>query len=485
MKEAIKGLKPESLWNYFYELNQVPRESKNEKAAIEWTASVAKKLGLSYKIDKVGNIVISKPASKGKEKATPVVLQGHIDMVCEKNADVIHDFSKDPIQLVRDGEYIRAAGTTLGADNGIGVATALAVLSDKSLVHPPIEALFTIDEETGLTGAVSLEPGFVQGKILLNCDSEEDGVLYVGCAGGKDTEVTFDIDWQKAPVGSQAIAVKLSGLRGGHSGLEIHQGHANALKQLNRIIWKAAEQFKFSLFYIDGGTKHNAIPRDAEYCLLIDGKSADPFKQFIADCETMLKGEFKQIEPKLKLTAEAISDYPEKVFSPEFQSRLLNFLYAIPHGVKKMSHDIPGLVETSTNAAIVRTKDDQVSLLTSQRSSVASEIVGIADKVKATGLLAGGKVRQSTGYPAWAPNMQSKILGLMKSVHKDLFGKEPDVKAIHAGLECGIIGEKYEGMDMISFGPTLKAVHSPDERVEVATVEKFWQLLLEVLKQIE
>ena len=485
MKEAIKGLKPESLWNFFYGLNQIPRESKHEKGAIEWIASVAKKLGLPYKIDKVGNIVVSKPASKGKEKATPVVLQGHVDMVCEKNAGVIHDFSKDPIELVRDGEYIRAAGTTLGADNGIGVAAALSVLADKSLIHPPLEALFTIDEETGLTGAVSLEPGFVQGKILLNCDSEEDGVLFVGCAGGKNTEVTFDIDWQKAPVGLQAVAVKITGLRGGHSGLEIHQGHANAVKELNRVIWKAAEKLKFSLFYNDGGTKHNAIPRDAEYRLLIDKKSADILKQFVADSENILKNEFKQIEPNLKLSVEVIPNYPENVFSPEFQNRLLNFLYAIPHGVRKMSPDIPGLVETSTNAAIVHTQDNQISLLTSQRSSVASEIVEIADKVKAIGLLAGGKVKQDAGYPAWAPNMQSKILSLMKSTHKDLFGKEPDVQAIHAGLECGIIGEKCEGMDMISFGPTLKAVHSPDERAEIATVEKFWQLLLEVLKRIE
>lgn len=485
MKDVIKGLKPESLWNYFYELDQVPRESKHEKEAIEWCVSVAKELGLSYKVDKVGNIVISKPASAGKENAMPVIIQGHIDMVCEKNRGIVHDFSKDPIKLVRDGEYIKADQTTLGADNGIGVAAALAVLADKSLFHPPLEALFTVDEETGLTGANALEPGFIKGKILLNCDSEEDDTLYVGCAGGKDTDIFFEINWQKAPKAAMPLSIKLTGLKGGHSGLEIDKGHANALKQLNRILWKAAEQFDFNIFHISGGSKHNAIPREAEYQLLISNKHFDAFKNFIGECESILKSEFKNIEPNLKLSIDSINEYPEKVFSTEFQKRILNFLYAIPHGVKKMSHDIPGLVETSTNAAIVRTQGNQVSVLTSQRSSVASEIVGIADKVKATGLLARGTVQQSTGYPAWSPNMNSGILKLMKSTYADLFGSEPKVKAIHAGLECGIIGEKFDGMDMISFGPTLKAVHSPEECVEIATVEKFWKLLIEVLKRIQ
>ncbi|MFA5729373.1 MAG: aminoacyl-histidine dipeptidase [Candidatus Neomarinimicrobiota bacterium] len=485
MKAVIEGLKPESLWRYFAELSRIPRESKNEAAVMTWIESVSKKLNLSYKKDEVGNIVISKPASPGYENRTPVVLQGHVDMVCEKNSDTIHDFQKDQIELVRDGEYMRANGTTLGADNGIGVAAALAVLEDKTLAHPPLEALFTIDEETGLTGANFLKPGFVKGKILLNGDSEEDGALYVGCAGGKQTDVVFDIAWEKAPQDKVAVALKISGLLGGHSGLDIDQGRANAIKQLNRIVWKIAETTCIRLSYLDGGSKHNAIPREATYRILVAASDLEKLTKDLAGFEMMLNNEYKGVERGIKLTVEKLTEYPTQVFTKEFQARVLNCLYAIPHGVKRMSPSIKGLVQTSTNAAIVRTVDNQIRILTSQRSSIASEIQGVADKVTACGRLAGAEVTQGGGYPSWTPNMDSKILALMKNVYADLFGVEPHVKAIHAGLECGIIGATSPGMDMISFGPTILGAHSPDERVEIKTVENFWRLLVETLKRIE
>ena len=484
MKTVINGLKPQLLWDYFYQISQMPRESKHEEKVVEWLIGVAKDLQLPYKKDAVGNIVISKPATPGYEKATGVVLQGHVDMVCEKNKGTDHDFRKDPIQLVRDGDWIRAGGTTLGADNGIGVAAALAALADKDLVHPPLEGLFTIDEETGLTGANALTSDFVQGRILVNCDSEEDGALYVGCAGGKDSEMFFEIDWQAAPSGKKAVAAKITGLKGGHSGLEIHVGRANAIMQLNRVIWNAAKKFDLNLYDIDGGSKHNAIPREADFKLLVDSRQLDAFKALLAEYEAILQNEFKGVEDKIKIVVEELNEYPQKVFTAKLQETLLHFLYVIPHGVQAMSHAIPGLVETSTNMAIIRTEKNEVRVLTSQRSSVATEILDIAAKVASTGVLAGAKIRQGLGYPSWQPNMDSKILKFMKETYKSLYGSYPEVKAIHAGLECGIIGEKYNGMDMISFGPTIMGAHSPDERVEIKTVAKFWELLVEVLARL-
>jgi dipeptidase D len=483
MKDAIKGLKPEALWSYFYELTRIPRESKNETQVIEFLIEFARKHQLQYKKDKTGNVVISKPGTTRAENAPGVVLQGHVDMVCEKNSDVKHDFRHDPIRMKRVGGFIKAEGTTLGSDNGIGVAAALAVLADKSLVHPPLEAVFTVDEETGLTGANALTTDFVKGRILLNLDTEEDGALYVGCAGGKDTEIFLPTEWGSAPVDRQAVLIRLKGLQGGHSGLDIDKGRANAVKQLSRVIWKAAEKFELRLFKLAGGNKHNAIPRETDAGLLVNEADLAQFKNFIRNFAGTLQNEFKATDSGLQISVEA-TNYPEKVLSKSFQDILLNLIYALPHGVKKMSFEIEGLVETSTNLAVVKTDAELVSILTSQRSSVASEIEDIADKVKATGLLAGGKVRQGTGYPAWQPNMKSKILKFMKETYKDLYGAEPEVKAIHAGLECGIIGEKFSGMDMISLGPTILGAHSPDERVEIETVEKFWDLLVEVLKRL-
>jgi len=483
MKYVFEGLKPETLWRYFYELNQIPRESRHEADAAKYIIRVATELGLPCKQDEAGNVLVTKPASPGCENKPTVCIQGHLDMVCEKNSGTEHDFRKDPIKMKIDGDFIRAEGTTLGADNGIGVATALSVMAAKDMVHPPMEFLFTIDEETGLTGANALKPGFVTASILINGDSEADGALYVGCAGGKDTKITLAIEWEDAPAGYIPLSIKLTGLKGGHSGLDIALGRGNANKLLNRILWNANEKFNFRLSAVSGGSKHNAIPREAEATVSVDPKDVAGFKALIAEYESIFINEYNDIEPELKIVVENFVK-PEKVFTKEFQYRLFNMIYTIPHGVVAMSHAIPDLVETSTSLAIVSTEGDNISVLTSQRSSVESAKNDIADKVKASGLLAGGKVHQGGGYPGWNPNMNSAILKFMKNTYKDLYGSEPAVKAIHAGLECGIIGETVPGMDMISFGPTIMHPHSPDEVLEIQTVEKFWNLLKETLARI-
>lgn len=385
--------------------------------------------------------------------------------------------------MLIDGDYVRADGTTLGADNGIGVAAALTVMASKDLTHPPLEFLFTIDEETGLTGANALQPGFVTADILINGDSEEDGALYIGCAGGKDTEIKLTIEWINAPAGYQPLQIKLTGLKGGHSGLDIALGRANANKLLNRLLWNADDRLDFHLVSVSGGSKHNAIPREAEAVLVVRPDDLDKLKALITNYVQIFKEEYNGIESAIKIVATETGQ-PQKVFSKDFQSRFLNLIYALPHGVVAMSHAIPDLVETSTSLAIIKTDEKSISVLTSQRSSVETAKIDIADKVKATGLLAGGAVHQGGGYPGWKPNMDSKILEIMKSAYKDLYGKTPEVKAIHAGLECGIIGETVPGIDMISFGPTIKNPHSPDEVVEIGTVEKFWSLLVETLKRI-
>ena len=483
MEYVFEGLKPATLWRYFYELNQVPRESKHEAEAAQYIIKVARELGLPYKQDEVGNVVVTKSATPGHEDKPTVCLQGHLDMVCEKNSGTEHDFRKDPINMKIDGGFVRADGTTLGADNGIGVATALAVMADKDMVHPPMEFLFTIDEETGMTGANGLKPGFVTASILINCDSEEDGALYVGCAGGKDTEITLAIDRENTPADFTAFTVKLTGLKGGHSGLDIALGRANANKLLNRVFWNANEKYDFRLSAFSGGSKHNAIPREADATVLVNPKDVSGFKTLITKFEKIFTEEYNGIEAGIKIVVEE-TPKPEKVFTREFQTGLLNLLYALPHGVVAMSPAIPDLVETSTSLAIVRTEEAKIVILTSQRSSVETAKNDISDKVKATGLLAGGNVHQGGGYPGWKPNMDSNILKYMKTTSADLYGKEPEVKAMHAGLECGIIGETIPGIDMISFGPTIMNPHSPDEVLEIKTVEKFWNLLKETLKRI-
>lgn len=478
------GLKPAKLWRYFYELNQIPRESRHESQAAQWIIKVAKELKLLYKQDDAGNVLVSKPATAGHEDKPTVCLQGHLDMVCEKDSGTEHDFRKDAIKMKIDGDYVRAEGTTLGADNGIGIAAALTVMEDSEMIHPPLEFLFTIDEETGLTGANALKPGFVTADFLINCDSEEEGVLYVGCAGGKDTEINLPIAWTDTLGDTDLYEIKISGLRGGHSGLDIHLGRGNANQLLNRLLWNAQHSLSFNLAHLSGGSKHNAIPREASVKVAVAQKDAAEFKAIVQKYEQIFKDEYQGIESGIRITVSPLSESLSRVFSSDFQQKLLNLVYVIPHGVQSMSTAIPDLVETSTSLAIIRTESDRVQLLTSQRSSVETAKDDIADKVKAAGLLAGGKVTQGAGYPGWNPNMDSKILQLMKTIYQQLYNKAPAVKAIHAGLECGIIGETVPGMDMISCGPTIKNPHSPGEIVEIASVEKFWNLLRETLKKI-
>jgi dipeptidase D len=483
LKSVIEGLKPELVWDHFYEISQIPRESGNEEAVGQYIISVAERNNLKYKKDQVGNIIVSCPASRGKEDRPSVVLQNHIDMVCEKNNDTVHDFAIDPIKLIIDGEWMKADGTTLGADNGIGVCCALALMDDNSLEHPPLEMLFTVDEETGLTGAVELTSDFVESRLLLNLDSEEEGAFYIGCAGGQHTILRLPIKWQDRSRDFKSVKISIGGLKGGHSGLNISDGFGNSVKLLARVLYELGQKVDFELSAIDGGNKHNAIPRESEATISFDPKSEQPVTAVINQMNTAIKDELRFSDKGVFLKMESTNDV-QKVFSKDTQKKIVNFLHAVPHGVMAMSHAVQGLVETSTNMAIVETQENQLELLTSQRSSLASSIIDIADKVKALGELAGFEIEQGGGYPAWQPNPESHLLALAKEVYESMYNQTPEVKAIHAGLECGIIGEKYAGMDMLSFGPTIQGAHSPDERVEIAAVENCWKFLLEFLKKI-
>jgi dipeptidase D len=484
MSNPIEGLKPEGVWKYFAEISKIPRGSKNEKQIAAYVMQKAKEFGLEAKQDKYMTVVVRKPASPGYENKPMICLQGHLDMVCEKNKDKVHDFEKDPIELVREGNILRANGTTLGADNGVAVATNLAIMEDKSLVHGPLEFLFTIDEETGLTGASNLKPGFIQSKILMNLDSEEEGELYVGCSGGKNTIGFWKLSYENSPGKSVAAIVRVKGLKGGHSGLEIDKGRGNSLKIINRALI-ALTDLGARLVIIEGGNKSNAIPREAEALVFLPAAKLNQAKKAVAAFNAVAKAELASVEPDLVVELEVKKDIKKgKVIKKQQQSLLMKTIAGLPHGVIKMSADIAGLVETSTNVAVIRTEKGKITLTTSQRSSVASEILEICQSVVSVFELGGAKVHTTDGYPGWKPNLASPILKLAKTTYQQLYGKEPAVKAIHAGLECGIIGEKYPGIDMVSFGPTLQAVHSPDEKIYIDTVDKFWKFLLGILKNV-
>ncbi|MDP4174306.1 MAG: aminoacyl-histidine dipeptidase [Bacteroidota bacterium] len=484
MGKILGGLRPELLWNHFEEICNRPHPSRKEGKLSEYIVSVGKRNNLETLTDEFGNVLIRKPATKGKENLKTAVLQGHLDMVPEKNNDVKHDFESDPIQPYIDGEWVKAKGTTLGSDNGIGVAAALAVVESKDLEHGPLEFLFTLDEETGLNGAQALKPGFLKASVLLNLDSEEEGALYIGCAGGKSTFAEFNFSKEDAPSGSQFFQIKVTGLKGGHSGLDIAEGRGNSIKIVSRLLWNLCRNFGVRLAELNGGSKHNAIPRESFATVAVPSSSVDAFSKYVNDFNSIIKKELATNEPNLKVEALKSSDTNVKVMDKLTQDRLLGALYSAPHGVITMSPDIKGLVETSTNLAIVKTEDSTVSITTSQRSSVETEKDDAANMVYAVFSLAGAKVNQGDGYPGWKPNIKSPVLGVLQTTYKKLYGTDPEVKAIHAGLECGIINERYPDMDMISFGPTIIGAHSPDERVKIDTVEKFWDLLKEVLKNI-
>ncbi len=483
MGEKLGQLKPELLWNHFEEICKIPHPSRKEEKLAQYIVSFAKKNNLESARDEFGNVVIRKAATPGKENLIPIVLQGHLDMVAEKNSDVTHDFDKDPIQCYVDGDWVKAKGTTLGADNGIGVAAGLAVMESKDLEHGPIEALFTLDEETGLFGAQALKPGFLNGKILMNLDSEEDGALYIGCAGGQTTLAKFKYELKDVPEKTIALEIKISGLKGGHSGLDINTGRGNAIKLMTRLLHELNYTFGIRLVSINGGSKHNAIPRETFAIIRVTKKFAAETLAYIERYNKIVKAELTTVEPDLTVTV-AETRSKTKVMDKTTTKNMIDSLYAVPNGVIKMSADIPGLVETSTNLAVVVTKGKKVEATLSQRSSVESEKHDISNSIAAFFKLAKAEVVQGDGYPGWKPDIHSPVLVTMKNVYRQIYGNDPAVKAIHAGLECGIIKERYPEMDMISFGPTLMDVHSPAEKIQISTVEKFWNLLTTVLRNI-
>jgi dipeptidase D len=485
MSEAIEGLKPELFWRYFAEISRIPRPSKHEARIAGYVLETAAKLGLAARRDGCGNVVVKKPASPGREGVPGICLQSHLDMVCEKNADKVHDFLEDPIELVREGAVITANGTTLGADNGVGVATSLAIMADRSLVHGPLELLFTVEEETGLTGALNLSPELLESRTLLNLDSEEEGALYVGCAGGKDTFASWTPALEAAPAGTAALVLSVKGLKGGHSGLEIDKGLGNAIKILNRGLLRLAGAGA-RLSSIDGGNMRNAIPRECRALLFLPKENLTQAKAMVAELDSTFRGELGSVDPDLVVSL-TLADGTQTgmVLGADDQQRLCRTIAALPSGVQHMSADIPGLVETSSNVSVITTTPTEITLVTSQRSSVASRLTEIVGSVEAILVLGGGRVEISGGYPGWKPDLGSAILGVAKGCYRSLYGKDAEVKAIHAGLECGIIGERIPGMDMISFGPTLESVHSPDEKIYIESVGRFWHFLVAILGAME
>ena len=480
---GIENLEPNLVWKHFNEIRKIPRCSKHEEKIREYIVNFAKKQGLKTKVDHVGNVVILKPATSGMANKPTVILQGHMDMVCEKNSDVNFDFSKDPIQLKITGDLLTANGTTLGADNGIGLAISLAILEDKTVRHGPIESLYTIDEETGLTGAFAMKPDILTGKIMLNLDSEDFGVITVGCAGGGDSTLELPIHMQPVIGGAEHIVIKVFGLRGGHSGVDIHEQRGNAIKILTRLLWKASQKCDFFLFDIKGGDKHNAIPREAYAKLTIETKNKKTFITELKVEEKNIYEEIKPIDPDFKVDVQSCES-PKTTLDKPSQIKLLNLVHGLPHGVHQMNYEIKTLVNTSTNLATISMKENAVVIGMSSRSPMKSSLQDMRDRIRAIASLSGAKVLEGTPYPGWKPDLQSKILALSKKIFKDLFKQEPKIEAIHAGLECGIIGEKFPGMDMISIGPTLKNPHSPEEQLHISTVGKFYNFLLKILEAV-
>lgn len=479
---AIEGLEPAALWDYFHQLSRIPRESKNEKAAGDFVVRVARELGLAHARDRAGNIVVRKPASHGREAAASLCLQGHLDMVCVATPGKKHDFARDPITLVRNDGWIGADGTTLGADNGLAVATCLAIMANPALEHGPLELLFTVDEETGLTGARELSPELVTSRTLINLDSEDEGVLTVGCAGGADTIGTWKLEADPAPAGAVALDLRVTGLRGGHSGVEIHTQRGNAIKLMVRVL-SALAGLGARVARIEGGSKRNAIPAEASATVCVPKAKAEEARGVVSALRAAFKAELSAIEPGLDVTV-APAKKPARVYKRALQRRVLATLGGLPHGVVRMSDAIPGLVETSTNVAVLTQSPRALVLATSQRSLVASSMADMVATVRSILELGGAEISGTDPYPGWKPDMESAILATSVRTYRDLYGREPKVEAIHAGLECGIIGEKVPGMDMVSLGPTIKGAHSPQERAEIASVEKYWDYLLAILRSV-
>lgn len=482
MNSTISQLEPTSLWSNFTDLNAVPRPSKQEERVIQFAKAFGEKLNLPTMVDAIGNVIIKKPATKGMEGKETVVLQSHLDMVHQKNASTQFDFNTQGIDMFVDGDWVKAKGTTLGADNGIGVAAIMALLESKDIAHPAIEALFTIDEETGMTGALELKGGLLSGNIMLNLDTEDDTELTIGCAGGVDITAKGQYE-SVSPKNNVAYKLTVRGLTGGHSGMDIHRGRGNANKIINRILLSLTKELGIEIFDIDGGSLRNAIPRESVSEIVVSDEKENLLKGSIAQWEKTLKAEYQTTDPNLVLVIEK-TEVPSKVFSPDFQNALLRSIYACPNGIYRMSPDIEGLVQTSNNLARVLVKDGAYQILCLTRSSVDTEKVDLQDAIVSVFELIGADVTCSGSYPGWTPKPNSTIVKLMSDLHVELFKSTPKVAACHAGLECGILGRNYPNMQMISFGPNITGAHSPDEKVQISSVQKFWSFLLETLKRI-
>lgn len=483
MSDTIRGLSPTPLWNYFADLNAVPRPSKREAQVIEFARKFGESLGLETMVDEVGNVIIRKPASPGREDRVPIVMQSHLDMVHQKNADTNFDFETQGIEMVVDGDWVKARGTTLGADNGIGVASIMTILASTDIEHPPLEALFTIDEETGMTGAQGLMGGLLRGKILLNLDTEEDNELTIGCAGGVDVTARHTYAPEAASAAAVGYRLFVRGLKGGHSGVDIHLGRANANKLMNRLLWGAARKFDLLTAEIDGGGLRNAIPRESVATVAIAPEHAAAFEAWIATEADVIRAEYSTTDPAANIGCEAVS-VPAGTLPGQLQRLLLGTIYTCPSGIWRMSPEIEGLVQTSNNLARVLVKEGEIMIGCLTRGSVNSERDDLANALTAAFELTGATVEQSGAYTGWQPEPESAIVKLMSSLYAELFNDQPHVLACHAGLECGILGRNYPEMQMISFGPNIYGAHSPDERVQISSVQKFWKFLLETLKRI-
>jgi dipeptidase D len=479
----VSELQPTALWSHFDTILTIPRGSKHEEKARDFVTGIVNRAGLSYDVDAVGNVVARKPGTAGREDSPTVVLQAHLDMVQEKNSGTEFDFETDAIRPVMDGEYLKADGTTLGSDNGIGVAAMLAILESEDIAHGPLEFLFTIDEETGLTGAGGLSEDLLEGRLLINLDSEEEGVLTIGCAGGADTYLTLPVARSATEPGRAALAIRVEGMKGGHSGVDIHLQRGNAVRLLSRVLYGASLESNFHLASIAGGNAHNAIPREANAVIVCETSDCKGVAGLLEAELSAVGGELATIDPGFSWTVEGV-DAPADAIDGPGTTRVLELLTALPHGVLGMSPDIEGLVETSTNLAVVAVETDVVKILTSTRSSVMSALTAVRQRIRAIGGLAGAEVAEKDGYPGWKPDVSSEVLAVMAEVYRSVTGEDAEVGAVHAGLECGIIGEKYPGMDMISFGPQIEFPHSPDERVKVPSVEPFWRVLIATLERL-
>ncbi len=482
MSKEILKLEPTKMWKYFYEITQVPRPSKKEEKIRNYLVNFGNKLNLETIVDEVGNVLIRKDATPSMQGHKTVVLQSHMDMVCEKNSDIDFDFNTDPIQTYVEDGWVKAKGTTLGADDGIGVAASLAILDSTTIEHPPIEALFTMDEETGLTGAFGLSTDLLKGNILINLDSEDEGEIYIGCAGGRDTTAELEYKYKTSNY-STAIRIDIKGLNGGHSGDDIEKGYANANKLLNRVLYDFNKKYDFDLHIFHGGNLRNAIAREAYAIIFVKSSDYDSILQCVNEYEIILKQEYHKTEPNLQLVYSK-TEASKEVLTKEDFNKMSQAIYACPHGVLAWSQDIENFVETSTNLASVKFKKNRIIFTTSQRSSVGTALDDACNMVAANFSMIGASVEHSDGYPGWAPNPNSEILEVSKASYTSLFNIEPKVLAIHAGLECGLIGDKYPNMDMISIGPTVRGAHSPDERIDIKSAVMFWDYLIDILKKI-